>query len=243
MSVPLRFRMVVFSLGAALLVACGRDGGDDLVSPRGSQLSEVSTPSCESQIIPDEECNGSGREYIPYSEVESEGDAIGDIVADSYAMDYAMSGVCPRYLSREGSSMIDWTDPHTRSPYRFTSRGIWTLNGAESQIFLPSGQAIYNWPALPGGWPGVNLDTGESVRVTIRSGRGICGPDNKVNIIRLYGVRITDDDTRASSTGGSGGGSGGEEDNCTTEYVVVEVSYDDGVTWQTVWEGYATVCS
>jgi hypothetical protein len=30
--------------------------------------------------------------------------------------------------------------------------------------------------------------------------------------------------------------------NCRTEYVVVEISYDNGATWSVYWEGYATVC-
>lgn len=39
-----------------------------------------------------------------------------------------------------------------------------------------------------------------------------------------------------------GGESDAEGDNCPSEFIVIEVSYDDGVTWQTWWEGYATVC-
>jgi hypothetical protein len=39
--------------------------------------------------------------------------------------------------------------------------------------------------------------------------------------------------------GGGGLGGGGE---CHEEYVVIEVSYDDGITWSTLWEGNALVC-
>lgn len=44
---------------------------------------------------------------------------------------------------------------------------------------------------------------------------------------------------------GSGGGSGGGDGdgtNCHVEHVVIEVSYDNGATWETWWEGDATVC-
>jgi hypothetical protein len=43
-----------------------------------------------------------------------------------------------------------------------------------------------------------------------------------------------------SSGGGGDPGTGGG--NCHTEWVVIEISYDGGNTWQTYWEGTATVC-
>jgi hypothetical protein len=45
--------------------------------------------------------------------------------------------------------------------------------------------------------------------------------------------------------GGSGGGGGDDEESdadCPTEYVIIEVSYDNGVTWQVWWEGEISVC-
>jgi hypothetical protein len=48
-----------------------------------------------------------------------------------------------------------------------------------------------------------------------------------------------DPDGSFGSTGG-GGTSGGA--NCHDEYTVIEISYDDGVTWHKWWEGWATVC-
>ncbi|HEX8213051.1 MAG TPA: hypothetical protein VF584_22945 [Longimicrobium sp.] len=46
------------------------------------------------------------------------------------------------------------------------------------------------------------------------------------------------------SGGSTDGGGGGEGDKpaCRTEYVLIEISYDNGVTWEVYWEGYATVC-
>jgi hypothetical protein len=44
----------------------------------------------------------------------------------------------------------------------------------------------------------------------------------------------------SEGTSGDGGASGG--DNCHDEYIVVEISYDDGVTWHKWWEGWASVC-
>lgn len=44
------------------------------------------------------------------------------------------------------------------------------------------------------------------------------------------------DDSGDSGAGGSGGSS------CHQEYAYIEESYDDGVTWVVVWEGWVTVC-
>jgi hypothetical protein len=44
-----------------------------------------------------------------------------------------------------------------------------------------------------------------------------------------------------SSSGESAGG-GGTPAGCTEEYVIVEISYDNGATWTTIWEGWADVC-
>lgn len=41
---------------------------------------------------------------------------------------------------------------------------------------------------------------------------------------------------------GTSGGATSGGDNCHDEYVVIEISYDDGATWHKWWEGWATVC-
>jgi hypothetical protein len=41
---------------------------------------------------------------------------------------------------------------------------------------------------------------------------------------------------------GGGGGGGGWTKVCSTEYIWIEISYDGGETWSTLWEGYAEVC-
>ena len=47
---------------------------------------------------------------------------------------------------------------------------------------------------------------------------------------------------RGECPGGSGGGDGGGA-TCHDEYIYVEVSYDGGVTWEVLWEGWAQVCT
>jgi hypothetical protein len=44
--------------------------------------------------------------------------------------------------------------------------------------------------------------------------------------------------------GGGGGGDpgGGGGSGCRQEYIVIEISYDDGKTWHVYWEGNATIC-
>lgn len=41
---------------------------------------------------------------------------------------------------------------------------------------------------------------------------------------------------------GGGEGSGDDKTGCHSEYVMIEISYDDGATWEVYWEGFATVC-
>lgn len=47
-----------------------------------------------------------------------------------------------------------------------------------------------------------------------------------------------------TTSGGDSGNSqvGGGSGNCTEEYIIVEISYDGGATWETFWEGWAMVC-
>jgi hypothetical protein len=42
--------------------------------------------------------------------------------------------------------------------------------------------------------------------------------------------------------GDGGGGTGGGGLNCWDEYMVIEISYDDGQSWQVWWEGWGRVC-
>lgn len=54
------------------------------------------------------------------------------------------------------------------------------------------------------------------------------------------------------STGGSGGhpgkpggdpdAGGSGTDECSIEYIYVEISFDEGKTWEVIWEGYTAVC-
>lgn len=45
-------------------------------------------------------------------------------------------------------------------------------------------------------------------------------------------------------SGESAGASGGENEGmtCWQEYMVIEISYDGGITWQEFWSGWGTVC-
>ena len=43
-------------------------------------------------------------------------------------------------------------------------------------------------------------------------------------------------------SGGAGGGGGGGGPECTQEYIILEINYNDGTGWHTLYEGYVTVC-
>ena len=76
-----------------------------------------------------------------------------------------------------------------------------------------------------------------------------CGSDSgslTTNPYDPYGP--TDDCAEDTPTypepGGGGGGDSGEGggSSCRQEYIVIEISYDNGETWHVYWEGNATVC-
>jgi hypothetical protein len=48
--------------------------------------------------------------------------------------------------------------------------------------------------------------------------------------------------TSNCGSGGGGGEGGGGGGGCVVQYFVVEISYDGGNTWHTLWEGWGTVC-
>ena len=104
--------------------------------------------------------------------------------------------------------------------------------------------ARYNWP--PGYWPAVD---GSGIEVQIGSADGNCYPDGAgyyyVSFYKFYHVNARYP-RRGGYYFGSGGGGGADDGgggwSCSTEYVVIEISYDGGATWQTWWQGYATVC-
>lgn len=55
-----------------------------------------------------------------------------------------------------------------------------------------------------------------------------------------YAASDLADATSSDCTGGAGGSTGR---SCSSAYVIIEVSHDGGLTWQTYWEGWSTVCS
>jgi len=62
------------------------------------------------------------------------------------------------------------------------------------------------------------------------------GPDATYDPYSNFG-----DSDGCESEGGSGG-SGGGSATCWDEYIYVEIAYDDGATWEIIWEGWGQVC-
>jgi hypothetical protein len=137
---------------------------------------------------------------------------------------------------------IDWlvparVTPAEGAPFDITISGVWTLIQLEG---LNVGR--YRFPS--GYWP-ANDGSGRSVSVS--SGSGYCffsySPNGSfrfsVDFFRMYGVHIK---YPVTPTSGSGGTTPGGGSNCDTEWIRIEINYDDGTGWHTWWEGYATVC-
>jgi hypothetical protein len=77
-------------------------------------------------------------------------------------------------------------------------------------------------------------DSGEWA--TVKRSTGISGSDRPPGSVWIK----TRGDLAAAC--GSGGTAVDNELVCWEEYVVIEISYDGGLTWQTYWSGWGTVC-
>lgn len=208
----------------------------------GPALSDLAGVNCETQIIPDPECNNSGAPVgepydIVYDSLEVQATASAEAYED------LESAACPRWITGRTTALT--RDPSTGYDYEFHSFGTWTIRWLSSLPYLGSSQAIYSWPQNAGGWPAINLDRESGIAtIWVDSGRAVCHGGGNVTFIRLYGVRVEDSGLTQTSSGGGGGGtwSGPGGSTCHKEYAIVEVSYDGGATWHTLWEGFATVC-
>jgi hypothetical protein len=123
-------------------------------------------------------------------------------------------------LSADGTKRWD-------NPIAFVNCWIyWYLeNGGE--------QAYYDWELLDYSGEVTNCASGSGPRTS---------PEYFDNVV--YDPYDTYDPYGSSTCGGGGGGSGGEGGGggCVMQYFVVEISYDGGSTWHTLWEGWGTVC-
>lgn len=134
---------------------------------------------------------------------------------------YRSAGISSRF---RGSSVLSmgpqWDETHTYRVYSYqfsgdSDDGMWRVTGIHHVADVQCAQAY--WSYFSG---------------------------SPARIARLHHERLYSLGRGGSETGGSGG-SGGDEGGgttCTTEYVMIEVSYDDGATWEVWWEGEATVC-
>jgi hypothetical protein len=55
-------------------------------------------------------------------------------------------------------------------------------------------------------------------------------------------TRLIYDEYSDTPDDNSGCGSSDNDDGCSYQYIYIDVSYDNGVTWREVWEGYAWLC-
>lgn len=79
--------------------------------------------------------------------------------------------------------------------------------------------------------------------VLVRSGTDDSGCGYEYQLVYdPYSPTQGGDGCDGTGPGGDPGESSGSDSTCRTEYVFIEVSFDDGATWQIWWEGYATVC-
>jgi len=112
----------------------------------------------------------------------------------------------------------------------------------DAQLALVTGDGLKTEPELIDLWDAVELE------VKLAEMRMLLG---QLNILAVqynsYGCWTNDwqvppDQPLTGTAGGGSGGGGGGGLYCEWEYVEIDVSSDDGLTWQVWWEGSAQVC-
>lgn len=230
--------------------ACDTPSVQTVVAPPAARF-ETSPNDCETQVIPEEECNNPGGAYeefnVHFDFVTV--DPPDELTGDTYETEESRAP-CPAWMT--GGTTGQVVDPRTKNVYQFYSMGTRNIDWGEWYL-LPASQAVYHWPPSPwnnGWWAGENITRGTSALVYVDRARAVCKGAGSVDFIKFYGVQIREDNAyrQTSSSDGSGGGGGGGTwegpggSTCSWEWVVLEVSYDDGASWEVFWEGYATAC-
>ena len=237
---------------AVLVAACSPDRAQDPLSVKPSFEEQSNPPpdDCDPMGDPRPECNPEPPppQYIPYEVWFDNVETDLDLSASAYEED-PETAPCPRWI--DGFLTATARDPHTGYFYSFPSSGRWTIDWVKSIPYLPSGQAIYNWPqgGGDGSWPAHNVSLGKGgAKIWVDEGRAFCAAVNNLHFFVFYGVRVEDPNIRRPEDGGGGGGGGAgggggtDPSDCTTEWVILEVDYGDGI-WHTLWEGWARVCA
>lgn len=228
-------------VGAAVLIlafaGCEGPPTAPALHPRDRPVREIAS-NCDTQIIynPESGCSdpNPGGSATSYFDVLSP-DAL-SLTVSSYSEDVS-TAPCPRSLT--GALEATIRSRNTGRIYDFKSRGTWNINWLRSIIYLPSSQAIYNWP--PGFWPAFDQNDGHYALIKVGSARGLCLGPGRVDFFTFYDVVMEGDDPKLTvSPSGGGSDTAGPNPPCHTEYVFVDVN--DGYGWYVFWEGYATVC-
>lgn len=234
------FRLVGFRLAVVVLVIACDGPPTEPTRPAPADVARALT-DCGSQIIydPGSGCAAPGGALTPAWYADTvDADAHFSSIS-SYTMEPEATA-CPRDMTGTTYATI-WSRKTGRN-YLFHTTGKWIIDWVSSAIFLPSSQAVYNWP--PGYWPAFDTKDGSYALIKIGKGRGVCRGGGNVDFFSFYDVTMEGDEPRSSSTStGGNGGDGGYGDagiSCHTEYVYVEIN--DGSGWYVWWEGNATVC-
>jgi len=225
-----RLRLLVFTFGVVAVWGCAD-------SPTAPPLRQPKVAKdCSTQIYSDpDNCSDFGSGGYSYSDYYGPGFA--EVVITFGGSSPAGPGVpvlCPAFFK----AFV----PATLFP-----PGQPSLTVMSSGQFVPQspnfikGKATYDWPA--GWWPDI---AGSGREANITSAEAVCFV--AMNSTGVYALKVdfynfiaTIRQGSPGSSGGGGGGGGSPTDHCQQEFITLEV--DTGAGWQTVWQGYASICA
>ncbi len=161
-------KLATVLVGLTFLIGCDTGPLADVPPPNFSV-------DCETQIIPDPDCESSGSGSIYRVLFDSLMSIDTEMSSSNYLAESRTSAPCPRWAV--GSTTGITRNPRTGDDYEFQSSGRWDIMWVSALPYLLSSQAIYRWPRGPGddSWSAFNLDKGGGrAKIWIDRARAVC---------------------------------------------------------------------
>lgn len=132
---------------------------------------------------------------------------------------------------RPGGSSEEETDPTTGDVYVQSGRILTRCWGNGQDVGVAVAREVWDPPVL--------VRSGQSSGGT---GSGPCDSSNDFAVVFDPNAPSTSCGGSSGTGGDPGSGGTGGGTSCHAEEITIEVSYDGGSTWETVYSGSATVC-
>jgi hypothetical protein len=142
-------------------------------------------------------------------------------------------------------------NPFTLSKWTSTSSGVYRSTRGYSLVDV-TGQKIWRDARVAASCYEINLAVAKVHYAIVTAILGMLvdrttacndsGPNTGYAAIEYDPYAESGNDATECPSGSGSGGGGAEGGGCRMEWLIVEISYDAGASWHTLWEGYGWVC-